>query len=167
MGCPVMKMVIAAAVCQSVLSETTPRLQSKSGKFNTQFFFCPRMASAFLRNLTVDLDLCCCSARIRVACCWGEPPAAPDIWGAWKDEAYNESCLKAQCSSSPFVSDLPFSILKPEGRNGIHLTWKPRSKTWLIFTALLHLVERYHDEVEDIGAGGKLEANYSPICLLG
>ena len=33
-------------------------------------------------HLTGDLDLCCCSARIRVACCLGEPPAAPDIWGA-------------------------------------------------------------------------------------
>lgn len=48
-------------------------------------------SSGWARNLTVDLDLCCCSARIRVACCLGEPPAAPDIWGAWRDEAYNES----------------------------------------------------------------------------
>ena len=46
--------------------------------------------SVFLRNLTVDLDLCCCSARIRVACWLRKPPAEPDIWGAWRDEAYNE-----------------------------------------------------------------------------
>ena len=65
------------------------RMTPESGKFYTHFFsfwgwrWIPK-------NLTVDLDLCCCRARIRVACWLRKPPAEPDIWGAWRDEAYNE-----------------------------------------------------------------------------
>ena len=56
----------------------------------TPSFFLLRGWRWIPKNLTVDLDLCCCRARIRVACWLRKPPAEPDIWGAWRDEAYNE-----------------------------------------------------------------------------
>ena len=54
---------------------------SKQAMANMQNFTPCAVSRIIRRNRGVDLDLCCCSARIRVACSLARTPVEPDRWG--------------------------------------------------------------------------------------